>query len=335
MLLPPRHEPALHPEPRLHERQQPRSSRSTRTAVAAPTTRTTCPRTKPHRVRRRRRRRRRGRGRRSSTSTATRSRTTSCPAGAAARKAPWARASATTGPAPTRCRVYPTFQPNCVFNWDGHNAFWPGRLLVDSTLHYPEDCCGEVHDSGHAVVLGAHRLLAPDRHAGDGPARARPPLRARHDAPPWRTPRTRSSSRTSTSTAARTCRRWCEVLGFWGFVNPADFVPIDRAHAAHRHREHRRTVRGRRRPSPRCSRSTRARPSVYWGVGAITDSLLMTPTANPNEYSASIPGPLSQRRRALLHLARDATRRRQPTHPRERAGELPHVPRRRRRDRRR
>jgi subtilisin-like proprotein convertase family protein len=32
---------------------------------------------------------------------------------------------------------------------------------------------------------------------------------------------------------------------------------------------------------------------VHWGVGALTDSLLMTATANPNEYAASIPGPLS------------------------------------------
>ena len=32
---------------------------------------------------------------------------------------------------------------------------------------------------------------------------------------------------------------------------------------------------------------------VHWGLGAITDSLTMTATGNPNEYSASIPGPLS------------------------------------------
>ena len=32
---------------------------------------------------------------------------------------------------------------------------------------------------------------------------------------------------------------------------------------------------------------------VHWGIGSFTDSLTLTPTGNPNEYSASIPGPLN------------------------------------------
>jgi hypothetical protein len=39
------------------------------------------------------------------------------------------------------------FHENWVFNWDGHNPFWAGRVL-DSTLHYPEGLNGQVHHDG-------------------------------------------------------------------------------------------------------------------------------------------------------------------------------------------
>lgn len=34
-----------------------------------------------------------------------------------------------------------------VFTWDGHNDFWPGRV-VNSTGKYPTDAQGEIHDAG-------------------------------------------------------------------------------------------------------------------------------------------------------------------------------------------
>lgn len=34
-----------------------------------------------------------------------------------------------------------------VFNWDGHNPFWYGRIL-NSSKHYPEDLVGQVHADG-------------------------------------------------------------------------------------------------------------------------------------------------------------------------------------------
>jgi hypothetical protein len=39
------------------------------------------------------------------------------------------------------------FRENWVFNWDGHNPFWGGRVL-DSPLHYPEGLSGQVHHDG-------------------------------------------------------------------------------------------------------------------------------------------------------------------------------------------
>jgi Zn-dependent metalloprotease len=39
-----------------------------------------------------------------------------------------------------------TFHESWVFNWDGHNEFWAGRV-VNGNMHYPEDN-GEVHDAG-------------------------------------------------------------------------------------------------------------------------------------------------------------------------------------------
>ncbi len=36
---------------------------------------------------------------------------------------------------------------NWIFDWDGHNPFWPGRI-TNYTAHYPEGLVGEVHDDG-------------------------------------------------------------------------------------------------------------------------------------------------------------------------------------------
>jgi hypothetical protein len=41
-----------------------------------------------------------------------------------------------------------TYQPTFVFNWDGHNEFWGGRLLIDSTLRYPQHCCTSIYVGG-------------------------------------------------------------------------------------------------------------------------------------------------------------------------------------------
>lgn len=49
--------------------------------------------------------------------------------------------------------VNPTFQPDWVFNWDGHNEFWAGRVL-NAPYHYPENAGGEVHDSGQLWSAG-------------------------------------------------------------------------------------------------------------------------------------------------------------------------------------
>ncbi len=43
--------------------------------------------------------------------------------------------------------VAPDFQPYILFNWDGHNQFWAGRVL-DSDLSYPEAVELEPHEGG-------------------------------------------------------------------------------------------------------------------------------------------------------------------------------------------
>jgi hypothetical protein len=60
------------------------------------------------------------------------------------------------------------FQPNWVFNWDGHNEFWAGRIL-NSGYHYPENAGGEVHDSGQLWSAGLMDVWwdIPDRTAWD------------------------------------------------------------------------------------------------------------------------------------------------------------------------
>lgn len=41
----------------------------------------------------------------------------------------------------------PDFQPEWIYNWDGHNQFWSGRVL-NAPYHYPEDAAREPHDAG-------------------------------------------------------------------------------------------------------------------------------------------------------------------------------------------
>jgi hypothetical protein len=53
------------------------------------------------------------------------------------------------------------FRETWVFNWDGHNPFWGGRIL-NSSLHYPEGLNGQVHHDGQiwsaALFQGWHEL---------------------------------------------------------------------------------------------------------------------------------------------------------------------------------
>lgn len=37
---------------------------------------------------------------------------------------------------------------NAVFLWDGHNEFWPGRRVIDTSMRYPENAGGAVHRAG-------------------------------------------------------------------------------------------------------------------------------------------------------------------------------------------
>lgn len=54
--------------------------------------------------------------------------------------------------------VNPTFQPDWVFNWDGHNEFWAGRVL-NAPYHYPEDADTTLWDIYHAGQLWSAGLI--------------------------------------------------------------------------------------------------------------------------------------------------------------------------------
>ena len=51
-------------------------------------------------------------------------------------------------------QVAPGFHTWELYNWDGHNQFWAGRVL-NADYHYPEDAAREPHDS---VSYGHHSL---------------------------------------------------------------------------------------------------------------------------------------------------------------------------------
>ncbi|NOT34251.1 MAG: T9SS type A sorting domain-containing protein [Candidatus Eisenbacteria bacterium] len=200
--------------------------------------------------------------------------------------------------------LFPLYQPNFVFNWDGHNEFWDGRLLIDPTLHYPENCCGEVHDSGTLWCSGltdAWQILGRtvmdrvvfDHHFALG------------------------TSATMADAAQQIIQSDFDLYGgthvgtlvtvfdTWGFVNAEDFIPT----ITHTPLTDTENTAG---PYTITATITSAQPldvsslKVHYGTtGSFTDSLLMTATANPNEYSAAIPGPLSNVNVRYYIIARD------------------------------
>jgi subtilisin-like proprotein convertase family protein len=187
--------------------------------------------------------------------------------------------------------VNPTFEPSFVFNWDGHNAFWPGRVLVDSTLHYPEDAGGEVHDSGTLWCSGL-----TDCWRRIGRAAMDPIVLDHHFALGTTATMAQAANQVIQSDidlfGGAHVQTLVTVLGFWGFVNPADFLPT----ITHTPLTDTENTTG---PYPVTATITAAQGldasslKVHWGVGAFTDSVPMTPAGPPNQYTGSIPGPLS------------------------------------------
>jgi subtilisin-like proprotein convertase family protein len=187
--------------------------------------------------------------------------------------------------------INPTFQPSFMFTWDGHNQFWAGRLLVDSLKHYPENCCDGVHASGtlwcsgmtdcmRRVGRSVMDRLVLDHHFALG----------------------------TTATKADAANQVIQsdldlyggahlptiipVLDFWGFVDAASFVPIV-THTPHGDTG---DIMGPYTIVATITSATALVPGsvlLRWGIGDTANSTPMTPTGNPNEYSADIPGPLS------------------------------------------
>ncbi len=184
---------------------------------------------------------------------------------------------------------FPGFQPMHFFTWDGNGETWTGRPLIDVALHYPEDCCGEVHDSGtlwcsglidtwNSVGRTVMDRIVLDHHFALG------------------------TSATMADAANQIIQSDIDLyggahvgtivskFGFWGFVNPADFIPT----ITHTPLVDVENVTG---PYAVVATVTSVQPlagspMLFWGHGAsISDSVAMAPTANPNEYSANIPGP--------------------------------------------
>ncbi|MFN8588218.1 MAG: proprotein convertase P-domain-containing protein [Candidatus Eisenbacteria bacterium] len=185
--------------------------------------------------------------------------------------------------------LFPGFQPNHVFTWDGNGETWTGRKAIDTSMHYPANCCGEVHASGtlwcsglvdcwwnigraamDAIVLDHHFALGTSATMADA---ANQLIQSDIDL---------FGGAHVSALVAR--------LGFWGFVDPASFIPT----ITHTPLAGSENVTG---PYAVVANVTSTQPlaagepKLFYGYGAITDSVSMTPTGNPNEYSANIPGP--------------------------------------------
>ncbi len=177
-----------------------------------------------------------------------------------------------------------------VFDWDGHNPFWAGRVLNYAPL-YPGGLTGAIHTDGQmwsSTLMNIWNDIG--REVLDKCV-----LQSHFYLP--------ASGATMTMNADAVIQANRNLYGgahvpsmvYWfgqrGFINPANYVPSI-THTPHGDSEN---PVG---PYPIVATiSAGGSPldpnqlKVYWGrTGAITDSITMTPTGNSNEYVANIPG---------------------------------------------
>jgi Zn-dependent metalloprotease len=186
---------------------------------------------------------------------------------------------------------YPLYQadPPFVFNWDGHNEFWPGRQLVDTSLHYPEDATGDIYIGGTLWCSANYQaMMQIGRSVMDA-------LFLDHQF-------SLGSSATMEDAANAVLQSDIDMFGgvhiqalvqiydFWGMLDASQFVPT----ISHTPLGDTEDVIG---PYVVTANITSVQPLnpasllLYWGTGAgFPNSVLLTATGNPNEYSASLPG---------------------------------------------
>lgn len=184
-----------------------------------------------------------------------------------------------------------TFGEADVFNWDGHNAFWPGRLAVDSTLHYPEDNSG-VHTPGGTLWCSATTSVwreiggstadevLLDAHFAVGSGATMPDV---------------ANAAVNSDVAINgglNVQGLVNTFDFWGILDAASFLPTI-GHTALTDTE---DMVG---PYTINAVVTSAQPLdtssirvIYGTTGTFTDTLTMA-NAGGNNYTADIAGPLN------------------------------------------
>ncbi|MBX2990546.1 MAG: choice-of-anchor D domain-containing protein [Bacteroidetes bacterium] len=177
-----------------------------------------------------------------------------------------------------------------VFDWDGHNPFWAGRVL-NYALHYPEGLTGTIHTDGQ---MWSSSLMYIWNEIGRE-VLDKLVLQSHFYLP--------SSGVTMTLNAEAVIQADRNLYGgahlqsivYWfglrGFINPANYVPqishiplTDTENLNGPYTVTATIVQG---SSPLIPSSLK----VFWTrTGTFTDSLQMTLTGTPNVYQALIPG---------------------------------------------
>ena len=180
------------------------------------------------------------------------------------------------------------YQYNWVFNWDGHNAFWLGRMLNDAR-RYPFGGL-EIHDAGQiwaAALMGirgdlgrniADRLVVASFYylgsGTTGPDAAQAIIQADRDL--------------YGGAHIQTLVYWLGTVKH--FIDPTAFVPV----IVHTPLSGNQGVQGPYdiRATVTSQRGLNAqRICVVWGRGeSFTDTTVMVPTQTPSEFEAMIPG---------------------------------------------
>lgn len=177
-----------------------------------------------------------------------------------------------------------------VFDWDGHNPFWAGRVLNYTPL-YPGGLTGAIHTDGQmwsSTLMNIWNTLGPN-------VLDRLVLQSHFYLASSGVTMTQNAEAVIQADRNLNGGANVQTLVYWfgqrGFINPANYVP-QITHTPLSDSDN---------PSgpytvlstilPGGSPLNLSQIKTFWGrTGAFTDSIVMTSTGNPNEYRALIPG---------------------------------------------
>ncbi|MEO0291905.1 MAG: M36 family metallopeptidase [candidate division WOR-3 bacterium] len=198
--------------------------------------------------------------------------------------------------------VIDTFKWAWVFNWDGHNPFWPGRSVNMDNYHYPEDAPPnrEIHDAGQlwsSALFDVMWALFNMYNSMDSARKILDKLVIQHHfyLTASATMPEAAQAILQADNDINNRKHWPIIIPIFdarGFIDASQYLP----QIIHTSLPDNENVFGPYTVLAKVIPSTAPIDSVfvYYWISLLpqdTVKLIMQPTGNPDEYSANIPGP--------------------------------------------